>query len=233
MAKTVFSLYINLQDKNLNLDILKNKKFIISLCPASLNNLTEKDIKQIKEFLKSGCILGQRGNLGICKYKHELTEPWHENSCLHNPSISFEEQLSFMKKGKETLTKIFREPQVYCPVNHLYDINTIKAAQILKYQYMMDLNLQNLEFYKLDGLILIPEKKLDKEKNEKIKTCAVYTHYEGLRRKEISEFIKKNEFILPDKVKIGKNKQEDIVANEIKKKIRKLEKDLKKLEGCE
>ncbi len=221
----IFSLYINLQDKNLDLNILKNKKYIISLCPASINNLTDKDIKHVRELLKN-CMLGQRGNLGICKYEHKLTEPWHENLCIHNPSLSFEEQLSFMKKGKEILAKTFREPEVYCPINHLYDINTIKSAQILKYKYMMDMNLENLEVYEINGLTIIPEIKLKNKSNRD----AVYIHYGDLNKKEVIEFIKNNEFVLPNEVKTKTNSQKALMANEIKKKIRKYEKDLKKLE---
>jgi hypothetical protein len=224
----LFTLYINLQDKNLDLSILNSKKFILALCPASLNNLTDKDIKTINEFLKNDCILAQRGNLGICKYKHEDgTEPWHENVCLHNPSLSFDEQISFMKKGKQTLEKTFGRVDVYCPINHLYDINTIKAAQVLKYKYFMDLNLQNLEPYENNDLIILPEFKLGEKGAEK--SQIIYTHYGNLKEKEVVDFIKNNEFALPDKIKSGNNSNGMLTINEIKKKIRKLEKDLRLL----
>jgi hypothetical protein len=223
----IFNLYINLQDKNLDLSFLKGKKFIISLCPVSLNNLTEQDIKLISGFLKSGCMLGQRGNFGICRYKHELTEPWHENVCMHNPSLTFEEQFDFMSRGKYALEKIFGKVEIYCPISHLYDINTIKVAQVLKYGYFMDLNLQGLVPYENSGLIILPEiKGMDKE--QKIGDI-VYSSYEDLTNNEIKDFIKNNDFILPTEIKIGKSEGHLLIINEIKKKIRKLEKDLKKL----
>jgi len=225
MKGKVLSLYINLQDKDLDLSLLKGKKLIISLCPASINNLTEKDIKSIGELLKKGCILGQRGNLGICKYEHKDTEPWHENVCLHNPSLSFDEQLDLMKKGKEKLKETFGKVGVYCPINHLYDVNTIKASQVLKYKYFMDLNLQGLMPYENNGLIVLPEAKLGVEGAER--SSLVYTHYGDFQKKEVLEFIKNNEFVLPDKMKLGNNPESLLVINEIKKKIRKLEKDLK------
>ncbi len=222
------SLYINLQDKDLDLSLLKGKKLIISLCPASVNNLTERDIENIKGLLKKGCILGQRGNLGICKYEHKDTEPWHENVCLHNPSLSFDEQLDLMKKGKDLLKIRFgKEPEVYCPINHLYDINTIRAAQVLKYRYFMDLNLQNLIPYENNGLIVLPEVKLGEEGAEA--SLLVYTHYRVLKEKKVKEFIKNNEFVLPEKLELGANNEGLLVINEIKKKIRKLEKDLRLL----
>ncbi len=227
MKGKAFTLYINLQDKELDLSVLNGKKLIIALCPASLNNLTDKDIKNIRELLKN-CMLGQRGNLGICKYEHKDTEPWHENVCLHNPSLSFEEQLKLMKNGKELLKiKLGKEPEVYCPINHLYDVNTIKAAQILKYRYFMDLNLQDLMPYENNGLIVLPEAKLGEKEAEA--SSLVYTHYGVLKEKEVQDFIKNNEFVLPDELKIGNNLDYMLTINEIRKKMRKLEKDLKAL----
>jgi hypothetical protein len=220
----VFNLYINLQDKNLDFSLLKGKKFIISLCPSSLNNLTVKDIKNIQELLKKGCILGQRGDLGRCKYPHDDgTEPWHENLCLHNPSVDFEEQYEFMIKGRNILEGLLGKVEAYCPTNHLYDINTIKIAQILKYNYFMDKNLQDLKPYENNRLIILPE---SKEKGE-----VVYFHHEDLGKKEAIDFLKNNKLILPDKLELKENQNKLLVINEIKKKIRKLERDLKKLEG--
>lgn len=228
MKGKVFTLYINLQDKELDLSVLKGKKLIIALCPSSINNLEKKDIELIKELLKKGCLLGQRGNLGICKYPHTITEPWHENLCLHNPSLDFEEQLSFMKKGKKKIKETFGiEPEVYCPINHLYDINTVKAAQILKYKYMMDLNLASILPYENNGLTILPEAKLGEKGAEKMDL--VYTSYGDLQKKEVKDFIKINEFVLPGEIKSSINQSHFLVINEIQKKIRKLEKDLKKL----
>ena len=225
MERKAFTLYINLQDKDLDLSVLNGKEFIIALCPASVNNLTDRDIKTIKEFLKKGCILGQRGNLGICKYEHKDTEPWHENVCLHNPSLSFEEQLKLMKNGREILEKTLGKVEVYCPINHLYDVNTIKACQVLKYKYFMDLNLQELMPYENNGLIVLPEAKLGEKEAEA--SLAVYTRYGDLHKREILDFVKNSEFILLDQLEIGNNLDYMLTINEIKKKIRKLEKDLK------
>lgn len=221
----LFTLYINLQDRDLDLSILKERRFIIALCPASLYNLGKKDIRLIKDLLRKGCLLGQRGYSGICKYQHTITEPWHENYCLHNPSLSFDEQLSFMKKGKELLARAFKEPEVYCPINHLYDINTIKAGQVLKYKYFMDLNLASIAAYENNGLIILPESKLggDKESN------LIYTHYGDLKEKEVQDFVKCSEFVLPHKIDLGNNPEHLLVINEVRKKIRKYEKDLRKL----
>jgi len=217
----VLTLYINLQDKDLDFSLLKGKKFILAVCPSSVNNLTDKDIENINNFLEKGCILGQRGDSGICKYPHTITEPWHENVCLYNPSLDFDEQYDLMLNGKQVLEEVFGKVDVYCPINHLYDVNTVKAAQILKYRYMMDLNLQELSPYENNGLIILPE---SKEKGD-----IVYIHYSDLQKKEVKEFIKNNEFVLPNELQTASNPENILLVNEIQKKIRKYEKDLKKL----
>ena len=170
-------------------------------------------------------MLGQRGNFGICKYPHSETEPWHENLCLHNPSLLFEEQLLLMKNGKGLLKMSFgKEPEVYCPINHLYDENTIKVAQVLKYKYFMDLNLQDIKPHENNGLIILPEAKIGEKEAEK--SIAIYSHYGDSEK--IKEALK-NGLILPYKLEIGRNSEHVLIVNEIKKKIRKLEKDLRKL----
>ncbi len=220
----VFTLYINLHDKHLDFDILKGKKFIIAISPSSINNLTEKDIRYIKGFLESGCVLGQRGDSGRCKYLHkDGTDPWHENFCLHNPSIDFDEQYDFMLNGKQVLEEFFDEVEIYCPINHLFDENTIKAAQILKYKYMVDLNLDSIKPYRINELVILPE---SKEKGD-----IIYAHYSDLENKEIKEFIEKTDFIIPGEIELSENDNKLLIINEIKKKMRKLERDLKNLEG--
>lgn len=202
--KKILSVYVNLQDERLDLpSCLDSKKFIISICPESIvsGKFSEEGIKEVKKYLDEGCLLGQRGYKGICPYPHDDgTDPWHENLCLYNPPIEFEEQKSLMMKGMEVLKDTFGiKPSVYAPINHLYDENTSKAASLLDYHYLMDLNFLGLKPYAADKITIIPEAKMRKGW---MKSIGVYTHVDLVRRKDISHLVEKAELVLPSEIPI-------------------------------
>ena len=237
MQKRILSIYVNLQDKELNLpDYLDRKHLIISICPYSIigGKFSDKGIEQVKKLLgRFGVSLGQRGYLGRCKYSHDDgTDPWHENFCLYNETINLEDQLDFMIKGKEVLTKTFGiEPLVYAPINHLYDENTLAAVQILKYQFIMDQNNigEELKPYKIHDVTIIPEASIEKDKT--LESVAFYTHISYLEFYEVVNYIQKHKYISPLGVAPTKIPQDILKINEIKKRIKKLERDERKLKG--
>src|SRR3989344_6582993 len=232
MNKRIFSVYVNLQDRELNLpSYLDNSKFIISICPSSIRDGTfsNKGIEEVKKLLEKGCLLGQRGYIGRCRYPHkDGIDPWHENFCLYNPPISLESQLELMTKSKEILKKTFGiEPIVYAPINHLYDENTLSAVQTLKYNFMMDQNNFGINPYKQNGVIIIPESKIgDKETS---KSLGIYSHVDMLRKRKVSDFVKRIKLILPSEFKPENVPEHILTMSEIQKRIKKHERDLKSL----
>ena len=232
MKKRVLSIYVNLQDKELNLpSYLENSRFIISICPSSMRGglFLEKGVEEVKKLLEEGCVLGQRGYIGRCIYSHkDGTDPWHENFCLYNQSISLESQLESMAKGKEILTKTFGiEPIIYAPINHLYDENTLSAVQSLKYKFMMDQNNFGVNPYKQHGVIILPESKIGDE--ETSGSLGIYAHIDMLRKRSVSDFIKRVRLILPSQFKPENVPEHILTMNEIQKRIKKYERDLKSL----
>ncbi len=232
MKRRILSVYVNLQDKGLNLpSYLDNNKFIISICPSSISGGTfsKKGVEEVKKLLEEGCLLGQRGYIGRCRYYHkDGTDPWHENLCLYNQPISLESQLELMIKGKEILTKTLEvEPAVYAPINHLYDENTLSVAQILKYKFIMDQNNFGINPYKQHGLVIIPESKIGDE--ETGVSLGVYAHVDMLRKRKVSDFIKGIELILPSDVLPKKVPPHILTMNELQKRIKKHDRDLKSL----
>ena len=237
MQKRILSIYVNLQDRELNLPrYLNDVKFIISICPSSImgGKFPDRDVKKVKNILKRNYgLLGQRGYFGRCKYNHnDGTDPWHENFCLHNEPIGLEDQLEFITKGREVLAKTFGiEPLIYAPINHLYDENTLAAIQILKYRFMMDQNNVGKELrpYERHGVIIIPEAPI--EKNGTLESLAIYTHLDTLYYPEIAEYIKKFKYTVPFGIMPEEIPEKILRINEIKKRIRKLERDERKLKG--
>ncbi|MFH0936435.1 MAG: hypothetical protein V1815_02020 [Candidatus Woesearchaeota archaeon] len=239
MQKRILSIYVNLQDRELNLpDYLDRKHLIISICPYSIigGTFSDKGIEQVKKLLgRFGVSLGQRGYLGRCKCSHDDgTDPWHENFCLYNETINLEDQLDFMIKGKDVLTKTFGiEPLIYAPINHLYDDNTIKAAQILKYRFMMDQNNIGPELrpYEKHEIVIIPEASIEKEGT--LESVAFYTHVGHLESEfyEVVKYIQGHKYISPLGVAPTKIPIDILRINEIKKRIKKLERDERKLKG--
>lgn len=231
MEKKILSIYVNLQDEKLDLpSYLNGKKFIISICPFSVKSGKFKDIEKVRNLLKKGCLLGQRGYVGRCKYAHEdKTDPWHENFCLYNPTISFEEQLEFMEKGKKYFVENFgKEPDVYAPINHLYDTNTLLAVRSLKYGFFMDKNFFGLGMYSNQGVVIMPEAKIGEEEAER--SIGVYCRLDKLNEKKVSDFLDDKELILPFEINSEVVDEKLLMKNEIQKRIRKLERDFRNLE---
>ena len=263
--KKVLSIYVNLQDRELNLPKYLNEiPFIISICPASLSGiayrpgtpgitLSKKGIREVKELLDRGCILGQRGHTGVCpnQYTHEDgTDRWHENYCPYNPNFSLEQQLELMETGKWILEEqLGSTPKVYAPTNHLFDNTTLRIAKVLGYEFVMDQNhIGALPLYSagfsLGNLTVIPEARLTDDLAEK--SIGVYGAVNVKVDKQTSKIIKKlieeNEFVLPSQIKptlvrdtlrepLAKTRLGNLLkANEIKKRISKFERDLRLVE---
>lgn len=229
---------MNLGDKTFDLKshlkhYLNDKKFIIHLCPQSIEArlLYSEGIGEILNFLDKGCLLGQRGYRGICKYASHTsdnTDPWHENFCLYNPNLSLDEQLELMAKGKKVLEKTFKiSPSIYSPINHLWDSNTLLAAQALKYSFIMDQNNEGINPYEKQGLVIIPEAKIGDSKA--YESTGIYTSLDKINIMSDYDIMGNYSIVLPDNITLSKVPQESLVRNEIKKRIRKLERDLAKL----
>jgi len=228
----ILSVYVNLQDERLNLpSYLEHSPFIISICPASIkgNRFSNEGIGEVSRLLDNGCILGQRGYIGRCRYPHDDgTDPWHENFCLYNNPLGLERQLELMSDGQKILADTFGiDPLVYAPINHLFDEETIAAAQVLKYESMMDQNNFGVMPYDRHTLRIIPEAKIgDKEVEE---SMAVYCHVAALRERKVSRIIKQAELVLPESIAPQNVSNDLLVINEIRKRVRKYERDLDSL----
>lgn len=234
MKQKILSIYVNLQDKELNLpSYLKSSKFIISICPASImtDTLSKGGVDEAKLLLENGCLLGQRGYMGRCRYRHDDgTDPWHENYCLYNPSLSPESQLELMVEGKRLLEEIFGvAPQVYAPINHLWDVNTLSVAEVLGYPFLMDQNNIGLVPYNRGGIAIIPEVKIIDEGSSE--SVAVYCHVNQLRIKKVVDFIRNVKLVLPSEIKARKTPPlSTLTKNEIIKLKRKIGRDLENID---
>ena len=107
-------------------------------------------------------------------------DPWHENRCLYNPTLSFGEQTVFMARGKEIIEdKVGISPIMYVPPNHQYDKNTKIAAEHSGFEYFATKGLINIPPYTEvieDGkLKVLPERKLGQEGE------IFYTHYDKMK----------------------------------------------------
>ncbi len=226
--RRVLSIYANLPDKKLNLpDYLRGKKFIISLLPIAIERGTfsTEGVDEVRQLLHGGCLLGQRGYSGRCRYAHDKTDPWHENSCLYH-RISYGSQLELMIRGRQILRETFgTNPIVYAPVNHLYNEGTLAGLQVLGYQYMMDQNNFSIPPYKRLNIMVIPETRVSRDVGN---SHAVHAHVDELRCSIVESFIMGNEFILPTDLEGKKANRVILKINEIKKRVKKLVRDYKK-----
>jgi hypothetical protein len=108
-------------------------------------------------------------NKGIARGK-KSPDPYHEHICLDGHAQSFEKQIEVISKGKKLIEdELGIEPILYCPPNHLYDKNTLKAADKNEFSYFLTRNgfgyiplirnLIKLPALAYSGLILFPETK--------------------------------------------------------------------------
>lgn len=161
----------------------------ISICPETLRErgiyskqypYLPKRLDLIGEVVsKSGNILGQQGNMHKCKYSHRFADPWHENYCLYNKSLSEDEQRDLMEKGRETLIKLLgKTPELYAPPNHMFDLTTLKVAIDMGYGYFAERGIKVDMPYKLGNgrLIVLPETKFSEKGDIK------YIHYDGIEK---------------------------------------------------
>ncbi len=227
--KRVLSIYGNLPDRKLDLpDYLKGKKFIISLVPMAIERGTfsTEAIDEVKQLLGEGCLLGQRGYSGRCRYAHNETDPWHENFCLYH-RISYESQLELMVKGRRILRETFgANPILYAPLNHLYDESTLAALQVLEYEYLMDQNNFDIPPYRVLNFVVIPETRISRGARRSI---GVHAHVDELRHHTVESFIRDNEFILPTDFEAKRAGKMILKINEIGKRAGKLARDIKKV----
>lgn len=152
----------------------------ISIAPYQVSRMSPYQIEKLRQILsQEGYVLGQQGLNHKCtkcaefhreKTGKEVTkagiDPWHENYCLWFGQISAKEQEEFMKEGRKQLKEIFlKEPELYVPPNHYFDLTTVKVAKKLGYKWLSDRALLPLRRYLLEKIIIIPESEPEISKN--------------------------------------------------------------------
>jgi len=134
------------------------------------------------------------GNGG--REKDAWPDPFHEHVCLDGHAQSLGKQIRVIKRGKELLEKeLGITPKIYCPPNHLYNSDTLKAAQKLGFNFFMARNgfdyffkgKVDLPAYREDGLIIIPETKFGFGT-----TPVALTYYDGLNWDDLQNILKKS-----------------------------------------
>ncbi len=144
----------------------------ISIAPFQLSRIPDSQIKKLKEILsRPGYILGQQGlnhKCSKCEDFHFVKragkivkvgiDPWHENYCLWLGMIPEKEQYDLMKKGKEKLRRVFsKNPNLYVPPNHYFDIKTARVASMLGFKWLADRALIPLKPYNFEDVFVVPE----------------------------------------------------------------------------
>ncbi len=95
-------------------------------------------------------------------------DPYHEHVCLDRHSQSLEEQIEIIGKGKELIKKeLGIVPIGYCPPNHLYNKDTLRAAEENDFSYFLIRNgfdyfangLIEILSYRDNKLVILPETK--------------------------------------------------------------------------
>jgi len=183
-----------------NADMLKRLRdnqisCAISIIPKRLENgmYSENVINTTMEMFNRGlAILGQHGTYYRCPYDsyHKIVDGAHENFCFYSwmrgKPINRQLQLDRMTKGKEILIeRLGISPQLYVPPNHLRNKHTTNVAEELDFKYLAERGLfLNTKAHEEEGIILIPETKIDKLGNIK------YVHYYELTPEIISDFKK-------------------------------------------
>ena len=133
---------------------------------------------------KPGNILGQQGNIHKCKHKHTIVDPYHENSCLYNKSLSIDEQREIMQKGNETLLQLLgKKAEMYLAPNHQGDFTTLDAACEERYplfsirglKVLTPLLYKGYDFH-AQNLLVVPEVKLGQQGN------FFYVHYDEIEK---------------------------------------------------
>jgi len=127
---------------------------------------------------RNNSVLGQQGLNHKCKYLHKLADPWHENYCIWNEKLNYEEQRDFMLKGKEKLENLFsKDVELYAPPNHQFDETTLEAAVNLGYKFFADKAMIFLKPYKFSNMLVVPERDLE---DGKFDCASVYIHYDEI-----------------------------------------------------
>jgi len=180
----------------------------------------------VKEIVhRYGSVLGQQGLNHKCKYNHITADPWHENFCIYNRPIPYNEQKEFMLKGRQILEDLLDiTPILYVPPNHHFDETTLKVANSIGYNYFANLNILDIKPHKYKNLTIIPQTNLEKN----IQGNAFYIHYD-----KINQYQYNYSSILPNATKITdinpKNvPQYQIDLNNVLKYSKKIERDVKK-----
>ncbi len=118
------------------------------------------------------CLKTEFKDGGKREFKRDL---WHENSCFYKKEKSVEEQIEFMKKGKEVIEdKLKVSPLIYCPPNHMFDNNTKTAAEELGYEFFAVKGILSLAPYREGKLKILPERKVWQNGD------VFYTHYDQM-----------------------------------------------------
>jgi len=127
---------------------------------------------------RENSVLGQQGLNHKCKYGHTLADPWHENYCLWNEKLNYDQQIDFMTKGKNRLEEIFeKEVELYVPPNHQFDKTTLEVAADMGYKLFADKAMISLKSYKFGNMLIVPERDLE---DGKFDCDAVYIHYDEI-----------------------------------------------------
>ncbi len=182
-----------INDKGEKLRRLKDEGIVgaISIAPYTVRNGWYSDdvLGLVKDLLNGEWVLGQQGNNHKCKYKHKVVDPWHENFCLYNPPLTNREQRMIMKKGKESLMKVFSySPEMYVPPNHQFDEITLYVAEMMGYKYFAERGLVHSHINNYKNMIVVPETKFsEKAGNDNAK----YVYYDKIEKtSRFWEFVK-------------------------------------------
>jgi hypothetical protein len=129
---------------------------------------------------KEHSAIGQQGALGArCKYKHRITDPWHENDCLYHKAPGYTEQSDGIENGKEIVEKLVGIfPVFFAPSNHLYNGTTLTAAIDAGFTHFGDRAMIDMPAYRNRVLTVLPEANL--ERGPMVNAPMVYVHYDRI-----------------------------------------------------
>jgi len=119
---------------------------------------------------------GYRHCCGRCFNKKEISgknspDPHHEHVCLDGIAQSLEKQIEVIARGKQILKEeLGIVPKIYCPPNHMYNKDTLKAARANRFSYFFTRNgfdyffpqLIELPCHEEEGLTIFTETKYGK-----------------------------------------------------------------------
>ncbi|MEK6936291.1 MAG: DUF2334 domain-containing protein [Nanoarchaeota archaeon] len=191
MAQKFLDIHLEGMDDNgekLKRILDENIPVTISVCPKTFreNGIYSKQYPYLLKHVdlvgkivsREGNILGQQGNMHKCKYEHKFVDCWHENFCLYGKNLSENEQRDLMEKGRETLVKLWKSPEMYVPPNHQFDLTTLKVAIDIGYRYFAERGIKINVPYKLGNgrLVVLPETKFSENGNIK------YIHYDEIKK---------------------------------------------------